>query len=566
MSSYETGLQDGEVATLAIQGPIGVRITVLDGEFAERATGTVSLAVPLPRGLYLVQWSGGGAQEQKVVSLVPGELKQLPMPGLPDRVLDPEGIDATRSISAHSENSNYGRLVVTIDGGDAQESLRSLKLVRFDEPKHRFRASKEETPLTEEGGVHPDAAVYDLNAGIYRLEFRTPVGEVVNQTVAIFAGRDTLMALQSASMNVLGSGSDAAFTPKRGIDATATAVVSVAREVPLAEHGDRLRIADQLLKDLEHNNTSLGGTLMARLHASDDPLLRLYAAVLIACRVAAGLPAALQEVGSSTQHDDAQWWMKSALELIETAPGIALPSDFQIVRWNLDRLRGHLCEPPRITTPPMLAACLDWLNEFQMHEDKPSFSMLAARKGPIAASAWLVWRPSAGKAGVIDKQQSGGRDFAIEPLSSRVSVDEIVSLESEPGFAGSNGADPFDDAPVRRRPILHPDDPQRGRFGGLSNQNGFRLAAHFGPVRDDHVEATLTIHAPQSLDGQSAWLFLHDTFQPQETKAYFHGKRCQIDLRIWGGFTVGAWLPVQGIELELNLASLVRAPSIVRNR
>jgi len=32
----------------------------------------------------------------------------------------------------------------------------------------------------------------------------------------------------------------------------------------------------------------------------------------------------------------------------------------------------------------------------------------------------------------------------------------------------------------------------------------------------------------------------------------------------WGGFTVGAWLPWRGIELELDLALLEGAPQVVR--
>jgi hypothetical protein len=114
-------------------------------------------------------------------------------------------------------------------------------------------------------------------------------------------------------------------------------------------------------------------------------------------------------------------------------------------------------------------------------------------------------------------------------------------------------------------------DPNKERFGGQSECQGFRLGASFGPParRRGWVVVTLEILADQSVNielGADAWLFLHPTFSPSRVKVRFRGQRAALTVEAWGGFTVGAWIPSAQVELECDLAQLHYAPRIIQHR
>ncbi len=123
--------------------------------------------------------------------------------------------------------------------------------------------------------------------------------------------------------------------------------------------------------------------------------------------------------------------------------------------------------------------------------------------------------------------------------------------------------------PALKRRITTPDDPNKGRFGHKAVVKGFTLSARFPEDNSRMVSVQLMVEAGPSakLDlGDSAWLCLHPTFNPEWVRVFFQGRTATLTVRAWGGFTVGAWLPSQGIELELNLAETKGAPSIIRTR
>ena len=53
---------------------------------------------------------------------------------------------------------------------------------------------------------------------------------------------------------------------------------------------------------------------------------------------------------------------------------------------------------------------------------------------------------------------------------------------------------------------------------------------------------------------------------PSRLKAIFQGHEASLTVRARGGFTVGAWLPERGVELECDLADPAIAPSRVNLR
>jgi hypothetical protein len=103
----------------------------------------------------------------------------------------------------------------------------------------------------------------------------------------------------------------------------------------------------------------------------------------------------------------------------------------------------------------------------------------------------------------------------------------------------------------------------------MPKKGGFTLSAQFTQVRTNLVEVSLTVDALDSSSvalGDSAWFCLHPTFNPDWVKIYFDNGRATLTVKTWGGFTVGAWLPRQGVELELDLARIPDAPKIIRER
>jgi hypothetical protein len=123
------------------------------------------------------------------------------------------------------------------------------------------------------------------------------------------------------------------------------------------------------------------------------------------------------------------------------------------------------------------------------------------------------------------------------------------------------------DPPALSRPVAEADDPHKGRFGGKDGVSGFTLAARFADTGDANtVGITLSVSGESGFESydEVAEFFLHPTFRPSRLRAAFHGRKAEVRIVSWGGFTVGVWLPKRGIELELDLAKIPGAPRIVR--
>ncbi|RAR99349.1 pYEATS domain-containing protein [Ensifer adhaerens] len=119
--------------------------------------------------------------------------------------------------------------------------------------------------------------------------------------------------------------------------------------------------------------------------------------------------------------------------------------------------------------------------------------------------------------------------------------------------------------------IMEQSDPHKGRWGGVASKDGFLLSAEFVPGAGSRswVTVVLTVEADPDLISSSyeepVEFFLHPTFHPDRVRTVFRGYKARLELGCYGGFTVGAWLPGPGIELELDLAELKDAPHIIKN-
>lgn len=124
--------------------------------------------------------------------------------------------------------------------------------------------------------------------------------------------------------------------------------------------------------------------------------------------------------------------------------------------------------------------------------------------------------------------------------------------------------------PAFARPPGPRDDPNKGRYGGTAERDGYRLSATFERGKDrSRVLVQLTVEADSSAKvslGDFAWFVLHPTFSPPMLKVAFRGSRARLRIEAWGGFTAGVWLPSSNVELECDLSALPDAPAIIRVR
>ncbi len=118
--------------------------------------------------------------------------------------------------------------------------------------------------------------------------------------------------------------------------------------------------------------------------------------------------------------------------------------------------------------------------------------------------------------------------------------------------------------PALARSSMHPNDPWKGRFGGQYTREGFTLGASFSRGPESWVEVDLYVTGPGG-DREVVEFFLHDSYHPERVKVAFENGRACYPVLAWGGFTLGAWLPKRGIELELDLSLLPDAPAVIRD-
>lgn len=154
---------------------------------------------------------------------------------------------------------------------------------------------------------------------------------------------------------------------------------------------------------------------------------------------------------------------------------------------------------------------------------------------------------------------------ALQRRLTRVDQEIGTALEQLASGAPSETSEKRQ-APGLSQPITHPDDPQKGRFGGTRQREGFTLDASFSGTKSPNwTRITLEV-AGLAGNGDIAQFILHDSFQPEVREAEFHDNLATLTVTAWGGFTVGVWLPKRNIELELDLVELETAPRVIKVR
>jgi hypothetical protein len=119
-------------------------------------------------------------------------------------------------------------------------------------------------------------------------------------------------------------------------------------------------------------------------------------------------------------------------------------------------------------------------------------------------------------------------------------------------------------------PITVNDDKNKGRFGNSSTRNGFRLSAdfRFNNYEDPLVTVVLRVLRDDNEPmNRAVRFFVHETFGTRKEIVVSPSEgKISIELLVYGGFTVGAWVTGTDTLLELDLAEQQNAPSVIRNK
>ncbi|MFC5411876.1 YEATS-associated helix-containing protein [Larkinella bovis] len=113
---------------------------------------------------------------------------------------------------------------------------------------------------------------------------------------------------------------------------------------------------------------------------------------------------------------------------------------------------------------------------------------------------------------------------------------------------------------------LHPDDPQKGRWGGKHTVNFRQLQATVTAIDDDEdwfnvrMEVISTDPQHHPLTGNVIF-HLHDTFVPDRQSVPVVNNRAVLEKTAWGAFTIGAETD-DGTQLELDLSDPTDAPDV----
>jgi hypothetical protein len=141
-------------------------------------------------------------------------------------------------------------------------------------------------------------------------------------------------------------------------------------------------------------------------------------------------------------------------------------------------------------------------------------------------------------------------------------VASITNVKWPPGSAPGPAPDGAPRGVVSAR--ADPEDPQRGRWGGLPERDNRRLSATVTPLDNGwfkvRLEVRSTDEARYPLRG-TVRFHLHDTFKKPRVDVMARNGVAAHEVDAFGPFTVGAEADGQKTALELDLATVEGAPA-----
>jgi hypothetical protein len=167
---------------------------------------------------------------------------------------------------------------------------------------------------------------------------------------------------------------------------------------------------------------------------------------------------------------------------------------------------------------------------------------------------------------VQNNTELSSKDLIAKLEELRVLVSQVTTAGSGPALVEKRIIPP-PDPPGLKRSQRYGDDPWKGRFGGKASNGEYTLSASFKEKASGFVGVVLTVATSNGdKPDRTVEYFLHPTLSHERTKVRMIEGKARLSLIVWGGFTVGVWIPDDQVELELDLAELPHAPPAIREK
>lgn len=437
-----------ELATLHVDAPLGVDITVLDASMSVIETAKEQLSLQLEAGAYKIEFKAAKKQQSQLLILKPGEHKSL---SAPDRVkpvgITPE-LSAARRVRVSRKRSSTSRDALTKTvlskhlGGDGEVFIfvkaydvratsdvgRSIKIFRFakKDPIVDFQDLKSAASELPGRAFGPgwSAGRFSLEPDQYVLEFETSLG-TASRTLPVYSGRTTAIYLEYVRL----AKSEWALSPN---------IMTLTSQPETGEafepDSDALKVSELILQGvfrgkpafstdtfralLELDVTRSGlESLGANASWAKDPMLWIYLATHFA-----QLQSISERKSAKQSAQLNEPWISFGSQCIAHLDSLSMDlgnspplSDVMILRRFFSRRTGAPLTRDSLTRPPLLSHCFSMALEESVSD--PSFipdGGLASEAGEtrLLTQPWMSWRG----------RLTGNREGSPEPTDGQIGL------------------------------------------------------------------------------------------------------------------------------------------------
>jgi hypothetical protein len=175
---------------------------------------------------------------------------------------------------------------------------------------------------------------------------------------------------------------------------------------------------------------------------------------------------------------------------------------------------------------------------------------------------------------VVEEKNQIEKKQELQTIENRVLAEKAEhSALREASFEPATSDIGFGDMKPKIGPVTVKDDPQKGRFGGKSENNGKALKASVEKSKiPEFYNVTIWVESTDQTKplNSDVIFYLHDSFRPAvytiKPDEFVQGKAIDDEILSYGAFTVGAVTDNGETLLELDLADETGFPPAFRRR
>ena len=272
--------------------PIGVQITVLDGDLTTIETGMGRLHLSLLEGIYAVQWSAIGYNDQKMIRLRAGERVHLQPTALVPSVITSNDEQLSKRqlkkvVRALAEKLDDTELAVFVCADDMRTSSDVARKVELRQADGVDPTVSNLEPFLHDVDNEDGWSIlnYRLKPGNYVLRYLSVERISVEQSIYAAPGRRTVAWLRygKATRTEWRKGK-AKLRSFRGIVPGRSQILSFRGSVSEGDAEAAFLLGDAVLDHLGAKTGELEDVLLQAVRKCEDPFMRFYGAAVLLTR------------------------------------------------------------------------------------------------------------------------------------------------------------------------------------------------------------------------------------------------------------------------------------------